>query len=106
MTTLLATPTELSIESELFWKQHIALLNASKLTRRAYCRQHRLSYDRFGYWLRKLSAEPKSPLVALKLTAPTKTMLPDVLGSLVLKDGRTLYIHDRQALMLILEVLS
>jgi len=93
-----------SIENESYWKKHIAQLSESKLTRKEYCQQYDVNYDRFGYWLGRLR-KPVSPppLIAVKLKSPIQNDSPTPLCSLHLKDGRMLYIHNEQTLMMLLE---
>jgi hypothetical protein len=43
-------------ESETFWKKHHLDFSASGLTRAVYCKTQAINYDRFGYWIRKLSS--------------------------------------------------
>ena len=41
------------IEDEAFWQNHARLQKISGLSRKSYCKQHNLNYDRFGYWVVK-----------------------------------------------------
>ena len=100
-----------SIESEAYWKKHIEQLAVSNITRKEYCQQHDVNYDRFGYWLGRLkkptiAAAP--PLIAVKLQSTPLPSIPENkpslrLCSLELRDGRMLHIHHEQALLLLLE---
>ena len=36
------------------WKEHVEAYRTSGLTRKAYCRQHRLNIYRLDYWRKKL----------------------------------------------------
>lgn len=93
------------IENEAFWRHHIALLTASKLTRKEYCRLNNINYDRFGYWLGKFSNQSSS-LVAVKLK-PTSEIKPvNALCTLHFVSGHTLHIHDQQALAFLWEKLN
>jgi len=40
-------------EGEEFWKRHSELQKSSGLSRIEYCREHKLNYHRFGYWLKR-----------------------------------------------------
>ncbi len=40
-------------DKERIWKEHAQRQKESGLSRAAYCREHQLSYDQFGYWLQK-----------------------------------------------------
>lgn len=37
------------------WRQHIDTYKSSGLTRKAYCRQHRLNIHQLDYWRKRLS---------------------------------------------------
>ena len=43
----------------VFWKQHVDAWQDSKLTQRAYARQHDLVVARFVYWKNKLCPNPR-----------------------------------------------
>lgn len=108
METSPITPQDLSklTEGETFWKRHLELQKLSGLSRVQYCREHTLNYHRFGYWLSKWSRETSSPLITVKLK-PERSFEHEVtLCTLNLSNGRTLCIHDKQALIFILEKLS
>jgi hypothetical protein len=92
-----------SIENEAFWKQHYQSLKASGISRSAYCRQHNLNYDRFGYWISKWNNSHSDKLVTIKLKPQNPTPEHSILCTLDLKQGHALKIHDMQTLMLILE---
>ena len=95
-------------ENEAFWKRHVEALKKSGLSRKDYSRQHNINYDRFGYWLPKLSHTPSSSLVSvqLKTQPPTVPTQIPTLCTLTLGLGRELKIYDVQALSLILEKLG
>ena len=40
-----------------FWQKHIRAFKKSGVTRVAYCREHDVDYDQFGYYLKKLQPE-------------------------------------------------
>lgn len=100
-----------SIESEAYWKKHIAELAASNITRKEYCQRNGVNYDRFGYWLGRLkkpTIAAAAPLIEVKLQSTVLPSIPEnksrtALCSLELKDGRMLHIHHEQALLLLLE---
>ena len=54
------------IEDEAFWQNHARLQKSSGLSRKSYCKQHNLNYDRFGYWVVKRQRQLNN---ATKLTA-------------------------------------
>jgi hypothetical protein len=41
------------VRKQLDWADHISAFNAAGMTRAAYCREHDINYDQFGYYLRK-----------------------------------------------------
>jgi hypothetical protein len=104
-------------EDKYFWQNHLSKFRESGLTRKHYCRQNAISYDRFTYWIRK---HPQQPQVFSeqkeKLEKPRQFLplqlkpehKPDStsLFSLNLKNGCVLQIHNEQALSIILEKLS
>jgi len=56
----MSTTTSTSQSRTDFWKTQITQWQASGLKQRAYCRQHKLDYHRFGYWKRKLHTHTKA----------------------------------------------
>jgi hypothetical protein len=92
-------------EDESFWRRHAELYQSSGLTRKKYCQMNNVNYDRFGYWLSKITRHSSS-LVAIKLKAESAPLKQITLCTLNFRDGRTLQIHDQQALSYILEKLS
>lgn len=61
-------------EDENFWKKHVIAFPKSGLTKKAYCKQHKVSYPRFFYWIRKISSALKAP--HQNLTAVMPSLLP------------------------------
>ena len=55
-----------AIENKEFWQEQLVKLKASGLSRSQYCRDNGINYDRFGYWLRRLSPVP-SEFVPVKV---------------------------------------
>ena len=45
-----------SRQHHAYWQEHIAAWQRSGCTRAAYCRQHHLDYDQFGYYCRTLAS--------------------------------------------------
>lgn len=97
-------PAQSLIEDEAFWKNHAKLHQASGLTRVEYCRLNNVHYDRFTYWIGK-QKNPPSALVAVKLKSANELSTPALLCTLDFKNGYCLKIHDKQALLAILEKL-
>ncbi len=59
------------IESkELFWQQHLENFKASGMSRKKYCLDNKLNYDRFSYWIKRLSlaATPPSSTATTHIT--------------------------------------
>lgn len=92
------------IEDEEFWKQEIDKLKTSGLSRSQYCRDNGINYDRFGYWLKKLSPT-SSKFVPVKLQAPQSPMMYATLCTIEFR-GHILKIHDLSALSLVIERLA
>ena len=102
-------------ENEGYWKQHQSSFLASGLSRRRYCREHEVNYDRFNYWFNKLSSHQKSGQLEKELLGKNSSFLPVHLGqaksdslsqplcTLSLKNGHHLVIHHESALSLLLE---
>lgn len=54
-------------ERRSFWQDHLAQWHASGMTQVAYCRQHGLHRDQFGYWKKRLLAV-RAPATAATAT--------------------------------------
>jgi len=91
------------IENDAFWQKHHDLLKSGELSRKIYCRQHGLNYDRFGYWIKKQKSPVDEKLIAIKVKSTTATTALSALCTLELKNGCSLKIHDVQALSIILD---
>jgi hypothetical protein len=110
-------------EDQQFWQIHLSAFASSGVSRRAYCRKHGVNYDRFTYWKnrieicpdndkptqasKKCSAPSPSALLPVQLKSAIQPSLPQddmaILGSLHLKNGSVLRIHDAHAFNIILE---
>ena len=96
-------------EDEGFWHKHISACFASGLSKNAYCKENKLNYARFFYWIKKLSVESLSqesqpgmtPLLPIRLM-PESDAENTILCTLLLKTGCRLQIHDPQSLTQIL----
>ncbi|NDH68534.1 MAG: hypothetical protein EBY22_11660 [Gammaproteobacteria bacterium] len=94
-----------STSKEDFWKRHTVLQKNSGLSRAEYCRKNQLNYACFGYWLckwRRIS--PK--LIPVTLTSSPAVITESLLCTLTFKRGRTLTIHDKSIIPLILSSLD
>lgn len=47
-------------ETPAFWQEHFKRFATLALSRKAYCRQQGLNYDRFQYWFYKLNKANKA----------------------------------------------
>lgn len=108
-------------EDENFWKQHIATIPGSGLTKAAYCKSNAINYGRLFYWIKKLSSPQKilskkisnkdndnsasliMPLLPVQLKTEPDNTRNDIHCSISLKNGSTMHIHDQQSLLIILE---
>lgn len=95
---------------EQYWKEHLAKQEKSGLPVTVYCREHQLNYDRFYYWVRK-ERRTVARLIPIELkpteadNASTVAMEAPVLGTLTLRGGNVLAIHDKGIIPLILSAL-
>lgn len=109
------TTNRYALEDENFWQQHQTAFSASGTTRKAYCRSHQINYDRFGYWIKRLSTKSMAAatqdnltlpqvtgLLPVKLKIPTRQDDSNVLCTINLRNGHVLHINDERALSLIL----
>lgn len=82
------------------------MYTASGLTRSKYCRQNKLNYDQFSYWLKKqlCNKNKSTKLVSVKVKPDSQpTAAQSILCTLNLKSGHCLKIHDISALSIILD---
>lgn len=96
-------------EDESYWKNHLSRFRLSGLSRKEYCRQNGIGYDRFGYWMDKLTAPQEQvsskQLLPVQIKPEQKVSDSGSLFSVVLKNGCILQIHNSEALSIILEKL-
>ena len=96
-------------EDELYWKNQLSRFRSSGLTKKEYCRQNSVSYDRFGYWMGKLvsqqSQAASKKLLPVQLKPELKKSDDESLFSVILKNGCILEIHNEAGLSIILEKL-
>lgn len=93
------------IENEIFWKQELDKLKASGLSRSQYCRENGVNYDRFGYWVKRLSAASPT-FVSVKLKVPEVAASSLVTICTIELREHVLKIHDFSALSFVLERLA
>lgn len=70
-------------EKKQYWLAHIQAYEQSNLTRKAYCQQHNVSYDQFGYWYKQ---RYKANKTARKLI-PVNIAHSPTMASLYLPNG-------------------
>lgn len=94
-----------SIEKEAFWLRHKELQKSSGLPRTEYCRQNNISYDNFGYWVKKWRHANRNAtgLVSIRLKTTEDSAELPTLCTLGLKNGHFIQIHDLTALEIIFE---
>ena len=92
------------IETIDFWKQHLDSLKNSGLSRKQYCKQHSVNYDRFGYWIKRLtkSTEAKKSFIPVTIKSIHEELSPTVLCTLNLVNGTHLQIYSMQVVSQIL----
>lgn len=88
---------------EAFWRQHHKAQKTGKLSRKEYCKVHNLNYGRFGYWVGKWNSLEVANLLPIKLIEESRTTASKILGTLDLKNGCSLKIHDMEVIASILE---
>ena len=106
-------------EDEHYWRHHLSGFSCSKQTKKQYCKENGVAYDRFFYWIRKLSiptiqqspnkknpAEKMPQLLPVQLNQKDHETQSAALCILTLKNGCTLHIHDQQSLSFIIEKLA
>lgn len=99
--TTLSTPIK---EDEAFWKHHVSSQKTSGLTRKQYSEAHHINYHRFGYWIKKYSAQVQpSSFVSVQVKSPIEASNLPTLCTLHLKNGVCLNIHDKDVISTLLE---
>jgi len=106
-----------SNEDKIYWKNEISKLKISGLSRREYCRQNKINYDKITYAIKRLGVwnserflkesprlEQSSSLLRIQLKAEHNSSEPVApYSSLTFKNGCILQVHNEQALSLLLE---
>lgn len=92
------------IENKEFWEKELEKLKTSGLSRSQYCRENGINYERFGYWIKRLSS-PLPTFVPIKVqeqevAAPSSSLA--TLCTIELR-GHMFKIHDISALAFVLE---
>lgn len=88
-----------------FWQQQIKQQQASGLSYVKYCHQHNLSYCRFLYWNKKL-CQAVAPVELMPVVVHAAASKPDILATVLFKNGKQLQIHDQSILPALLASLD
>jgi len=91
------------IEGRAFWEMWVKKCEQSPSSRKAFCRENGLNYDRFQYWRHKFKNEQKSnqPLLPVKVIAAPA--VPGALCTLELQSGHRLLFHGAAGLEQLLQ---
>lgn len=94
------------IEDQLFWEQHFQVFAKCDVSRKAYCREQALNYNRFQYWYHKLKLAPDEAVNTRLKPIPVQIKVDQTPGvalcQLQLKDGHQLLIYERGLLEVLL----
>jgi hypothetical protein len=87
-----------------YWNKIIEDQEISGLTRIAYCRKNQINYDNFGYWRKKLKSKSVKSLIPIKIKSEFNQPAEKnkMLSTLLFKNGNSLYIYDKEVLLIIL----
>ena len=86
-------------EDQSYWQHHIVGFDQSGLSRKKYCQQHQVNYDRFQYWYRKLKNQtPLNPASNFIPITVKPSGSSSVVATIVLRDGHHALIHDTAVL--------
>jgi hypothetical protein len=98
------TQTPNQARGESYWKKIFEDYESSNLARSDYCRKHQISYDNFGYWFRKLKKGSDNSLIPIKIKSESNHPIEKnkILSTLVLKNGNSLLIYDKEVLLIVL----
>lgn len=89
-------------EDKTYWENQIESQKKSQLSKSVYCRANQISYFRFNYWEKKLK-KFSHPLIPIKIKSSLHSLNNKPICSITLKNGNDLHIHDKEALILILD---
>lgn len=93
-------------EDQLFWEKHTKAFANCDVSRKAYCREQALNYDRFQYWYHKLKVVSdqvvQSRLKPIPVQVKAEQGSGNALGRLQLKNGHQLLIYERELLEILL----
>ncbi len=89
-------------EDKVYWESQIESQKKSQLSKSAYCRANQISYFRFNYWEKRLK-KSCHPLIPIKIKSVMHSPNNKPICSITFKNGNDLHIHDKEALILILD---
>lgn len=108
--TQTTTIDDTTLDKEQFWKEHAKRQRESGQSRMSYCRKHQLNYDQFGYWKQKWRQQTASskllPIHLNRMPNITDCLPPDIICTLIFKNGHELKIYDKGVLPLLLSLWS
>jgi hypothetical protein len=93
-----------TIENKEYWENQLGKLKASGLSRSQYCRDNDINYDRFGYWIKRLSTA-SSEFIPVKVSMPDEA-IPNATLCTIELCGHIIKIHDLSVLSFLLERLA
>jgi len=96
------TSSKTIIEDKAYWESQIESQKKSQLSKSAYCRANHISYFRFNYWEKRLK-KSCHPLIPIKIKPAINSSKNKPICSIIFKNGNDLHIHDKEALILILD---
>lgn len=96
----------LTEEQEEFYHRHIKLKTESGLSRAQYCKRHKLNYRMFGYYERMLPST--NDFLPIQLVTDNEEILnkPQILCSIIFKNGNELKVHNSSVLPTLISLLS
>jgi len=97
-----------SVKGTDFWQRHVERYQQTQQSKRHYCKQHRLVYHQFLYWLAKLTVTNKGgQLPQLVPITLSENQLDDgPLATLHLSNGVKLSIHHQTTLFRLIKLLN
>ena len=88
------------------WRNHVQDWQRSGLTKRAYAREHNLSYAQLLYWTNKPEFSPANRDMLIPVQVAPDPGVERCLVSVELTNGTQLHIHDATVLTDLIPLLS
>lgn len=95
--------TQKSSPNKDFWEMHVKAFSECDDNKAKYCRQNGINYNTFTYWQKKCNQEARIKPIPVTIK-PSDTLTP-IVCTVELKNGIKLLIHDRHALIGLIEEL-